>query len=518
MATHAFTGGTIVSMDPSLPRPEAVVVRDGRVAAVGERALLDTCSADERHDLEGRLLLPGLIDAHHHLSIAALHPCWADLSRVRTLDELGDALRVQAARFPEAEWVRGAGWDEQRCGMMPTRSDLDELGLGRPVVVACYTLHRCVVDSRALDTLEIGRATPDPPAGAIARDEHGEPSGLLVERAWSEAHRLSMRAYCDPDRWSEHVAAYARTLVAQGITCIHEAACSPEAESLLASMRARLPLSVLVMPHPAAILSDLSKDRLDGPLTGEGDEALRVGPLKLFADGGVAPAISARIEGRPLELGMRFPGLREQVLAAVERGFRVAVHAIGNGGLAEALGAFGEAARRFPGRDHRFRVEHATHASGDQIAQLRDLGGVAVVQPGFLDHMGRMVEGTKLGDAEWLPFGDIARSGVAFAGSSDAPCTFADPLRGAWHGLTRLTGNGNVLDARQSVPMEDWLRAYTSGAAHAGGQEAERGSITEGKRADLVVLEGDLSSERPPRVVETWVGGELAFESAAGHG
>jgi len=150
-------------MDPWCAAPEAVVIENGRIAAVGERALLAAHGDARRVDLGGRTLLPGFIDAHNHLSIAALHPRWADLSTARTCEELARALVAQAAREPEARWVRGAGWDETVGGLAPSRHDLDALGLERPVIVAHYSLHQCVVSSQALDELGIGRTTPDPP-------------------------------------------------------------------------------------------------------------------------------------------------------------------------------------------------------------------------------------------------------------------------------------------------------------------------------------------------------------------
>lgn len=501
-------------MDPALPRPQSVVVDGGRIVSVGELGALARFPDVEVQDLGGRTLLPGLIDAHHHLSIAALHPRWADLSSARTVEDLGRALKLQAEREPEAEWVRGAGWNETTWGVVPTRKDLDDLGLDRPVIVAHYTLHQCVVDSRGLDALGIGKQTPDPPGGLVGRRPSGEPDGSLVERAWSQAHWRSMSAYAEPARWGENIASLGRSLLAQGVTCVHDAACPPAAERVYATLArsGELPVSVLVMPHPAALLAPLSSDRLDGPATGEGGEAVRVGPVKLFADGGVAPAISARLAGRSIDAGIRFEGLETQVKAVTERGFRVAVHAIGNLGLESALDAFEAASRAVPHDDHRFRVEHATLASRRQIERLRSLGGVAVVQPGFLDHLGKAVEGAAFDDATWLPFGDLAEAGVAMSASSDAPCAFDDPLRASWHGATRVTGSGGILDPGQAVPLEDWLRAYTAGAAHAGGQEDERGSLSVGKRADLVVLEGDLDPARPPLVAQTWVGGRLVFD------
>src|SRR5947208_793214 len=247
---HAFVGGRILTMDPWRATAEVAVIEKGRIAA-------------------------------------------------------------QAAREPGARWVRGAGWDETAGGLVPDRHALDALGFDRPVLVAHYSLHQCVVSSQALDELGIGRTTPDPPGGTIARGPDGEPTGLLVERAWSEAHARSLAAYRDPARWGGLIAALARALVADGITCVHDAACPPSAESVYRTLAGAgaLPVSVLMMPHGEALLTAPSAARLEGPLTGEGDERLRVGPIKLFADGGIAPALDVTIQGQRARYGVCFADL-----------------------------------------------------------------------------------------------------------------------------------------------------------------------------------------------------------------
>ena len=520
MRRRAFLNGRILTMTTGAS-PEVVVVDGGRIAAVGDRVLLEQFPDAAIEDLGGRILCPGFIDAHHHLSIAALHPRWADVASAGDAAELAAQLRSHAALEPHAPWIRAAGWSELGTGFVPDRTVLDAIGLDRPVLVAHYSLHQGVVDSRGLDELGISAATPDPPGGEIGRDHRGDPNGLLVERAWSEAHRRSLAPYDEPDRWAQHIESLAHTLLADGITAVHDTACAPEAEAAYRQLAAhgRLPVSVLACPHSVSLFDPPAPERLDGPPTGEGNEQLRVGPVKLFADGGVTPALDVHLGAQHLTFGTLFPDLERHVAAAVSRGFRVAVHAIGNAGLDAALEAFTRAARMRDG-DHRFRVEHACLAAQGQLRRLGALGGVAVVQPGFLHHLGRQVEGVAFDDATWLPFADVQRSGAVLAASSDAPCTFHQPLRSASHGMSRRTSSGHVLDAAQSVPLEDWLWAYTAGAAYAGGQENERGALAPGLRADLVVLEGDLDPGDPPVVTQTWVEGNLVYGSppAVGRG
>jgi len=509
-----FSGGPILTMVTATPTADVVVTEGEHIVAVGAAALTSRYPDAHHVELGGRTLVPGFIDAHSHLCIAALHPRWADLADVRDADGLRAALAAQARAEPDAGWVRGVGWSDLDNGFTPTRADLDALGLDRPVIAVHYSYHQCVVSSAGLDALEISEGSPDPPGGSFGRTPSGALNGVLYERAFSEAHARSMAPYRDPDRWAEHIATAAKALLAEGVTCVHDAACPPSAERVYANLATtgRLAVSVLMMPHAEALLSPLDTARLDGPTTGEGDARLRVGAVKLFADGGVLPAIGGTISGHEISLGLVFEDLKAQVATVVGHGFRVAVHAIGNRGAEATLDAFAAAARTGPDDDHRFRMEHATLLDRLQVPRLRELGVVAVVQPGFLHHMGGAVEGFVLDEATWMPFGDLAEAGVVLAGSSDTPCAFREPLLTSALGVTRATSKGTVLNASQSLAYEDWLRAYTAGAAFAGGQEDERGRLATGLQADLVLLDGPLDASDPPNVAETWVAGVRVFE------
>jgi len=509
-----WTGGRILTMDPARPTVDALCVVGERIVAVSADAHREAAARRAMVvDLTGRTLVPGFIDAHTHLSVEALHPRWADCSQAHDPESLGRVLAAQAVAESEATWVRGVGWTDLGTGFVPRRAELDALGLDRPVIVVHYSYHQAVVSSAGLEALGIGRTTPDPPGGHIERDARGEPTGLLVERAFSRANAISMAAYRDPDRWDDLCVAAARARLAEGITAVHDAACPPWAEEGYRRLAraGRLPLSVLVMPHPEALLAPLEVSRLDGPVTGEGDERVRVGAVKLFADGGVLPAMGGHVGGRPFSLGLIFDDLADAVGTVVRRGFRVAVHAIGNRGIDAALDAFAAATRAAPDDDHRFRVEHASLVHRRHPARMAALGAVAVVQPGFLHHMGGAVGDFRLDEASWMPFAALADAGVPLAASSDSPCALWAPLLTSAIGVLRRTSTGGVLDPDQSLPFETWLEAYTSGAAFAGGQEHERGRLRPGLIADLVVLDGPLDAHDPPQVAETWVRGRRVF-------
>jgi predicted amidohydrolase YtcJ len=520
VALTVFSGGPILTMESAQPTAEVVVVEDDVIVAVGDAGLVARFPDAPSVDLGGRTLLPGFIDAHNHLCIAALHPRWADLSSVRDVEALRDALLTQAVTEPDATWVRGVGWSDLEDGFTPTRDDLDAIGIERPVVVVHYSYHQCVVSSAGLDALGFSDGAEDPPGGSLGRSASGALNGVLYERAFSEAHARSMEPYRDPDRWADHIAAAARGLLREGVVSVHDAACPPSAEGVYRTLArdARLPISVVVMPHAEALLSPLDRSRLNGPTTGEGDARLRIGAVKLFADGGVLPAIAGTIHGHEISLGTLFEDLEAQVTTVVEHGFRVAVHALGNRGAEATLDAFAAASRLRPDDELRMRMEHATLLSSAQSRRLADLGAVAVVQPGFVHHMGGAVQGFELDDATWMPFGELVEAGAVVAASSDAPCAFHEPLLTSARGVTRVTSKGTVLGASQSVPYEGWLRAYTVDAAFAGGQEGDRGRLAPGLQADFVVLDGALDAESPPHVSETWVGGRRAFAASEASG
>jgi predicted amidohydrolase YtcJ len=199
--------------------------------------------------------------------------------------------------------------------------------------------------------------------------------------------------------------------------------------------------------------------------------------------------------------------MAEHLLGASERGFRVAVHAMGNVGVQRAIEAFATAASVAPDDEHRFRIEHAGVASPTQARALAALGAIAVVQPGFVDHVGRQSGGVSFDEHAWLPFRDLAEAGVTLAASSDDPCAPFPPLWCSARGADRTTRDGHRFEADQAVDFAAWLHAYTAGSAIAGGQEGERGALVPGLRADLVILEGALEPTPPPRVVQTWVAG-----------
>lgn len=514
----AFTGGRILTMDPGQNHAETVVIGGGRILDVGDAGILEQYPGAAIVDLDGRTLLPGFIDSHNHLSsFGCFFPLWANLFGLTTKEAIQDRMRDHARKNPGNGWLVGFGWLDARSGGVDlTRQDLDELGSDRPVLVIQATFHLSVANSAALETAGIGRSTPDPRCGAIRRDADGMPTGVLVENAQVPVFDLTMKA--GTREHADLIATRAKDLLPFGVTAVHDPGVTPAAAAAyrLLHDEGRLPVSVLMMPHGATLLDNHPDGWLDGPATGSGDESLRIGPVKVFADGATPEtvAFTMTIRGRIIASGAYRDDFADVLLDATRRGSRVCVHSFGNATTDAVLDAFESAAESAPaGFEMRPRLEHVTLISETQIRRLAAMGGCACIQPQFLVRAANYAR-APVENARWLAYADLLRAGVRVAASSDDPGGFMDardPIQGSAMGSTMSSGDGNTVFPDQVLPFETWLGMYTAGGAYAGGQENERGMLKRGLVADLVILEGALDPRNPPVVDETWKYGRIVY-------
>ncbi len=253
------------TMDSRTPKAQAVAIDGSVVLEVGPAEIAANYPDSDVVDAAGRLVLPGIVDAHHHLSIEALHPIWVDLSGATDAETIVDRLR-RAAASPGGGWVRGCHWNSLAVRL--TRDDLDAVGTDRPILVACGTFHRGLVSSAGIDALGLTARTDDPPGGKLGRDAAGAPNGFLREAAWGSAHAATVRSFGDPDRWADLIVERCHELLRHGITAVHDTTVSASAAAVYSSLAAsgRLPISVLGFPHAEEIL------------TGMDDAAWELGP------------------------------------------------------------------------------------------------------------------------------------------------------------------------------------------------------------------------------------------------
>lgn len=531
--------GVIRSMDTADRVGSAVAITGDRIAWVGSSAGLADAVGVGTHalDLGGRTVIPGLIDAHNHFSMAAFEPDQVDCSTppLDSLRAVLERIAVHAAADASGRWIRGWGyhWSRVRERRNPKRAELDAVCPDNPFVLMDASYHGCFVNSPALERSGIDRHSPPGRCGILVLDEHGEPTGELLESAMNAPESLSWRSYAEraPDRAIALIEQHARRHLALGITAVSDGLVMPSAAALYraAADAGRLPITVHQMHGGRRFFEP---PRLDGSgMASIGDDyadRLRGGTVKLFMDAvHPSPAIDRPMGGRPdVHTGVNFYSrgeATELVTETVAAGLQVAIHALGNCAVGQSLDACGAVRRTNLGRDAALRIEHFVLANQSQCRQAADLGVVVVTNPGFVDTWGdQYLERWRWDgrpDLKVLPLRTLLDAGVTVAAASDHPCDELSPFHGMWAAVARRSWTGETLFPEEAVTPLEALRMYTATAAAASGRAGDEGSIEVGKRANLAVLDRDPTtcSEddlRDVTVLQTYVDGKLAFEHA----
>ncbi len=496
---------------------EAVAIRDGEIIRLGDSYELEFLEGVETDviDCDGRVILPGFIDAHTHMEQLGQHLVHADLSTADSAADCLEELSAQADRDPDREWVLGFGYDDSAWESGPlTRADLDAVSEDRPVVAMRVDLHTASLNSVALEQF-----ADDLPADDL-RTADGEPTGVAVEDA-AEAVRRQLTA--DRDELREVLSAATQYAVEHGVTGVHDKVRGSSAPRVYRELAAddELPLRVRI-----DYWSDHLESLVDvGLTTNAGSDRVQTGAIKSFSDGSigsrtaklqepyaaVAAESDAECESADHERGQWVVDpdeLGTLVARADGEGYQLCIHAIGDEAIEETLSALEETSD--PG-GRRHRIEHAELLTDAQIDRMAEAGIVASMQPNFHRWAGEGgLYDQRLGEERRLRtnrFRRVLEAGVPLAFGSD--CMPLDPLLGVQYAVTAPT------DA-QRLSVTEALRAYTHGAAAAGFDEDRLGTLAVGKRADLVVLEESpwTQAERINEidVAMTIVDGEVVFD------
>lgn len=556
--TTVLTNGRVRTLVRGAADAEALAFAAGKIVAVGARDEVLRASGPSARvvDIGGAAVLPGFIDAHHHVAISALYGGCLSLvpPRVTDIASLQSVLAAAAAELAPGRLLVATAWDETalRERRAPTRAELDDAVPDRPLFMLHHTCHRGLANSRALELAGIDGKTPDPPGGLISRGPGGVPDGLLIEQGMSRVESLARAELAKTDALGvlERIAAHHRALARAGITRVVDTAVPPE---LLAIYRESARRGDLIVPTHACPVSMMGwleppLDVLDGPRTGEGDDTLTIGPVKLVFDG--APGCSmclswGQVLGgslRSLGLAVRYGTLdpvrtalsveprvgrwvrtgiaiyRQEeaskvVFAAVERGFAVATHALGNAAIEVALSAY-EAAGSSLGRAGVPRIEHAAFADRALAARMAAVGAAAVVQPAMIE-MHMYENAARIPGLPFFPLRWLAEAGVRLVGGSDHPVHTFDPLVALRTAVTRKNARGVVVDEEQRLTLDEALAMYTRDAAEVIGRGAQCGTLERGKRADLVIVDDWSETLARARVRATIIAGRLVHGRAA---
>ena len=520
--------GLTIGEDGKVQRFTALVIDDdGKVAQILQ-AKDKKPQTDYREDGKGRVMIPGLIDAHVHVMGVGIGALTLDLSDTTSLAEALDKIRAFAAANPDRPWILGRGWNQEKWGLgrFPTAAELDSAIADRPVYLERVDGHAGWANSVALRAARVDAATKTPAGGRIERLADGKtPSGVFIDRATD-----IMQAAVPAPRPKERDLAFAeaqKLLHRFGITAVADMGTSIEDWQAFRRAGDRGALTLRIMSY-AAGPDQMELIAGSGPSPWLYDDKLRLNGVKLYLDGALGSrgawlkrpyADDPGNTGLPLMNAAQF---RNILVRAATGNFQPAIHAIGSAANEDALNAIGEIAESFPG-DRRWRIEHAQIVDPVDLPKFGQNGIIASMQPVHQTSDRLMVE-ARLGPDRLegaYAWNTILQLGGRLAFGSDAPVESPDPFAGLAAATTRMDASGEPFGGwrpQDRVTREQALAGFTSDAAYAGFAEGRFGRLLPGERADFVLIDRDPmlatpSELRATKVLETWVGGRKVYDA-----
>jgi predicted amidohydrolase YtcJ len=524
--------GKIVTVDPAFSIREAIVVKDGRVVAVGGNELRNQYSSARTIDLRGRTVLPGFHDTHIHLGGHSRR--YIDLNETTSLAQLQQQVSDKAKELGPREWITGAGWDEYHFTdqqRKPLRSDLDKVAPNNPVVLTRAGGHSAVGNSKALELADINRATPDPDRGIIEKDEAGEPNGVIRERNDLYTHLVPKDKPAEVrDSFFENV----HHQLQLGITSVIQAGASVDSnvvgsysewEILYAKHGADLPRAFVQIQFPGEAVTGEAKLKDFGRKTGDGNERVRVGSIgEMPADGGFTGPTAWSLEdykGQPGFRGRAFltpKQIHANIEAGHKLGWQYGIHAIGDAAIAMTVDALDQVLKAHPRDDHRHYLCHFSMLPPDRTMQVMAKDKILIAQqPNFTYNLEQRyvdaLEGKRLAHNNALT--TPIQHGIFMAfGSDNLPI---GPLVGLYAAVTRKGESGKVYGPGEAVSMKDAITMYTRAGAFITREEKIKGTLEPGKLADMVVLPEDPLSISPEKLLAmkidmTIVGGKVVYD------
>ena len=504
-----FAGVPIFTLWDKKPLVEALVVENGTITAVGQKRELSTqFPGAKRVHLDGGAVIPAFNDCHSHILSAGLALTRSDLRGCQTFAEIQARLQDWIAQGNQKGWIFGIGYDQD---LLPgkrhiTRHDLDRISRERPVAVRHTSGHCTVVNSKALELAGLTSSTPNPPDGVIVRDESGELTGVLLERAWL----LVERHIAPPsvDEIAQAVRKICDVMVRRGILSASDATTGRlsgletewrgYARALDEGARVRMTL----MPDYDQAVKTGWLDNRQKVILPQTHPNLRLGAIKLYMDGALGPRTAALKEpyaDGSVSTVLIYPPeeFNRRVLTAHCGGWQVGVHAIGDLAVELCIRAYEKAQKASPRPGPRHRIEHCFLTDGGMVRDMARLGILAVVQPEFLFHLAHYYR-PALGERtnRGMPCRTWLQAGVAVAFSSDQPVVPGDAIIGWRTAVDRRHKSGFTVAPEEGLDPLTALKCFTAGSAFAIFDDAV-GILAPGKKADFVVL-----SHRPEKILE----------------
>ncbi len=519
-ADLVLRGGKIITVDAKNSRAEAVAVKGDKIIYVGaERGAAAFVGEKTKvYDLKGATVVPGLIDSHGHL--LGLGQSLRQLNLVGTIsyEQIVEMVAKRARETPRGQWILGRGWDQNDWPekSFPTHHKLSEVSPDHPVLLERIDGHASLANKKALEIAGVNRNTPDPPGGKIHRDKTGEPTGVLIDTAQNLVERHVPEP--PPAEVKEMLLEAQRECLRHGLTGVHDAGAGRRTLEAFKELAREGKLKLRVYAMLAGRDGKLLEEYFSrGPEIGIGGNRLTIRSIKLVADGALGSrgaALFSDYSDDPGNKGLLIMS-EEEIYSitkrALETGFQVCTHAIGDRANHIVLNAYERALEAVPAaRDPRLRIEHA------QVISLKDIGRFA-----RLNVIASMQQTHATSDMYWAEarvgperakgayaWRRLLESGARIAGGSDFPVEGVSPLWGLYAAITRQDHKawpkeGWYLDQRMT--REEALRSFTIEAAYAAFEEKTKGSIEVGKLADMVILSKDIMTVPPAELLKTEV-------------
>jgi hypothetical protein len=529
-----ITNAKVYTVDKAQPHAEAVAVIGERIVAVGSAADIDQWrgSATKVIDAGGKLLLPGFNDAHVHFIDGGVQLDSVDLRYATSPEEFTKRIADRVKITSKGEWITGGDWDEEKWTPphLPTRQLIDSVTPDIPVFVNRYDGHESLANSLALKLAGVTRDTPNPTGGEIVKDADGNPTGVLKDAAQSlvedkippMSHERRLRA-------ARRALNYAARL---GVTSVQAMSVDYDDIRVYGELLDKGELTARIYAAPA--LSTWEDEANVGIRHAWGSSYLRIGAMKAFADGSLGSTTAYFFQpytDAPNTRGLLNSGMiplskmRDRMMQADGAGLQLCVHAIGDQAISMILDLFTDVEKAHGPADRRFRIEHAQHIAPKDFDRFAALHVVASVQPYHAIDDGRWAE-RRIGPERiktTYAFRTLLNKGVTLAFGTDWTVAPLNPMKTLYAAVTRATLDGKNPGGwvpEQKIKLSEAVEAYTMGSAYAEFQEKEKGSITPGKLADMVLLSDDIFQLEPAKIGDvrvdmTMVGGKVVWEREA---
>lgn len=513
--------GVVYTIDEQKPKAEAFAVNDGRFVAVGGNAEIKALATSKTKviDAAGMTVTPGFIDAHTHPAYSGI----AELLHVDcnrpTIAEIKKALAERVGKTPAGDWVIGFKYDDTKPkdGRPLNRTDLDEVVPKHPAFVEHRGGHTAICNSVAFQVAGVDKKTPDPSGGRYGRDDKGELTGFVAEKAKEVIEKVKRVPAETPKMLQSAVKVISEQMTAAGLTSVHDADATKEYfvayQDALAADEMRF--RVYVMAHPTL----WETWRAANLRTGFGDDRIRIGGVKLYCDGSCSERtmrMSKPYAGRPNDYGILVitqEKLNQLVEEAHAAKFQIGVHANGDVAIDMVLKAYELALRQRPKVDSRLRIEHCTLVTPDILKRIAAIGAIPTPFYTYVYYHGDKWEQYGQERTQWMfAHRSFLDHKIKVAGASDYIPGPYEPLMAIQSMVTRKDYRGREWGPNQKITVDEALRVCTINGAHASFEEKIKGTITEGKLADFVILGEDPHKADPDKikdikVVRTVVGG-----------